>query len=283
MTTSDPLRSSVMYANYSTHTKPHAVRYNDGLKCYLFRLQVEGTCRALVAGQYETIIPGDLLIYPPNQAYDLSVQPRSLSEPDAIQPVSDYFLMGSGEWLDRWWITKSIPARTNIGFDDTVITLWKHLISEKKKVMQNQEELMDYLLKAFCLTLEQVIHTNQRAQGGDVALQLKQFIEHHAHEPLRLEDISASVGLSVSRCSYLFKSAYGRSLFAYCIDVRLKLAEQQVLYTSLTLEQVAERTGFQSYPHFCRMFRERFGYPPGEYRHTFGIGFSEGDTGLIHP
>ncbi|MFC4302506.1 helix-turn-helix domain-containing protein [Cohnella boryungensis] len=266
-----PHRSSVIYANYFTHTKPHSVKYKDGLTFYLFRLQAEGTCRALVAGKYETIIPGDLLIYPPDQPYELNVQPRSAPVSGAVQPVGDYFLTGKGGWLDSWWKDKSLPTKTNIGFDDTVITLWKHIINEKKKVMQNQEEIMDYLLRTLCLTLEQVIGIKQRTKGADTAYKLKLFIENHAHEPLSLEKISASVGLSVSRCSYLFKAAFGQSLFAYCIDVRLKLAQQQVLYSNLALEQVAEKTGFQSYAHFCRVFRERFGHPPGEYRRKFGF------------
>ncbi|MHA7964764.1 helix-turn-helix domain-containing protein [Paenibacillus sp. CAU 1782] len=274
MTSSVQHDSSVIYANYFTHTKPHSVKYRNGLNFYLFRLQAEGTCRALVDGKYETIIPGDLLIYSPDQPYELDVQPRSSPASGAIQPVRDYFMTGKGAWLDSWWGNKSLPTKTNIGFDDTVITLWKHLISEKKKVMQNQEEIMDYLLRTLCLTLEQAIQINQRTKGTDTAYKLKQFIENHAHEPLSLEKISNSVGLSVSRCSYLFKDAFGQSLFAYCIDVRLNLAEQQVLYSDLALEQVADKTGFQSYAHFCRVFRERYGYPPGEYRRKFGFRFN---------
>jgi AraC family transcriptional regulator of arabinose operon len=261
-----------MYANYYAHTEPHSVKYKDGLPFYLFRLQAEGACRALVEGKVETIIPGDLLIYSPGQLYELEVQPRSVPESGEVQPVGDYFLIANGEWLDSWWKDKGFPAKTNIGFDDTVITLWKHIISEKNKVMQNQEEMMDYLLRAFCLTLEQVIQTRQRTKGADTAYKLKLFIENHAHEPLSLEQIAAAAGLSVSRCSFLFKEAFGQSLFAYCIDVRLKLAQQQVLYSNLSMEQVAENTGFQSYPHFCRVFRERFGHPPGEYRRLFGFG-----------
>ncbi|MFM9330754.1 helix-turn-helix domain-containing protein [Paenibacillus mesotrionivorans] len=273
MTKSGPPQCNVLYANYFIHTKPHSVQYQNGLNSYLFRLQAEGTCRALVAGKYETIVPGDLLVYTPEEPYELIVQPRKAPESEEIQPVADYFLIGNGEWLDAWWKDKSLPAKTNIGFDDTVLTLWKHMISEKKKVMHNQEEIMDYLLRTFCLTLEQVIRLKQRTKGADTAYQLKQYIEHHAHEPLSLERISASVGLSVSRCSYLFKAAFGQSLFAYCIDVRLKLAQQQVLYSNQALEQIADKTGFQSYPHFCRVFRQRFGHPPGEYRRQFGFRF----------
>lgn len=274
MTTSYPHKSCVMYANYSTHRKPHSVKYEEGLKFYLFRLQAEGTCRALVDGKYETIIPGDLLIYPPDRPYELNVQPRTARESGGVQPVSDYFLIGSGEWLDSWWQANSLRAKTNIGFDDTVITLWKHIVREKKKLMENQEEILDYLLRAFCLTLAQVIRIRQRSKGAETAYKLKQFIDNHAHEPLSLEQIAASAGLSVSRCSYLFKAAFGQPLFAYCIDVRLRLAQQQVLYSSLTLEQVADKTGFQSYAHFCRMFRERFGHPPGEYRRRLGFRFN---------
>ncbi|WP_018752534.1 helix-turn-helix domain-containing protein [Paenibacillus sanguinis] len=274
MTNSALQRSCVIYANYSAHTKPHAVEYTSGLTFYLFRLQAEGTCRMLVEGKYETVIPGDLLIYPPDQPYGLHVLPRNRPQSQEVQPVADYFLAGKGEWIDAWWKEKGLPIRTNIGFDDTVITLWKHIIGEKKKLMQNQEEIMDYLLRTLCLTLEQVVEIKQHRKGGDAAYKLKQFIENHAHEPLSLEKISASVGLSVSRCSYLFKAAFGQSMFAYCIDVRLKLAQQQVLYSNLALEQVAENTGFQSYAHFCRVFRERFGHPPGEYRRQFGFQFN---------
>jgi len=276
MTKSDPHRSSILYANYILHTKPHSAKYDDGLKCYLFRLQAEGACRARVAGKYETILPGDLLIYSPDQPYELSIHPRGLTDTGSIQPVGDYYLMGNGAWLDSWWHAQELPTKVNIGLDDKVITLWKHMISEKKNMLHHQEQLMDYLLRAFCLTLEQVIQTSQQTKGDDTARKLKQYIDNHAHEPLRLEDISASVGLSVSRSSHLFKAAFGRSLYAYCLDVRLKQAEQLVLYSSLVFEQIAEKTGFQSYPHFCRMFRERFGYAPGSYRHTFGIGISDG-------
>lgn len=274
MTKSVPRGSCVIYANYAAHTKPHSVKFNDGLNFYLFRLQAEGTCRALVAGKYETIIPGDLLIYPPGQPYELNVQPRRALDSDAVQPVGDYFLAGNGEWLDSWWSNRSLPTKTNIGFDDTVITLWKHIVNEKNKVMHNQEEIMDYLLRTLCLTLEQVIEVKQRPKETDIAYKLKQFVENHAHESLSLETISDSVGLSVSRSSYLFKAAFGQSLFSYCIDVRLKLAQQQVLYSNLALEQVAEKSGFQSYPHFSRAFRERFGHSPGEYRRKFGFGFN---------
>lgn len=273
MTKPDPHRSGVIYANYFAHTKPHSVKYEEGLTYYLFRFQAEGTCRALVAGNYETIIPGDLLIYPPGQPYGLNVQPRNLTASGETQPASDYFLAGKGEWLDSWWANTSLPVKTNIGFDDTVLTLWKHIISEKKKMMQNLDEIMDYLLRTFCLTLEHVIGVSPRTKGADTAYKLKLFIDNHAHEPLSLEQISASAGLSVSRCSYLFKAAFGQSMFAYCISVRLKLAQQQVLYSGLTLEQIADKTGFQSYAHFCRMFRGHFEHSPGEYRRKFGFRF----------
>lgn len=268
-----PYRSCVIYADYYEHTKPHSVKYKDGLTFYLFRLQVVGTCRALVAGKYETVIPGDLLIYPPDEPYELHIHPHSAPASDEVQPVGDYYLAGRGDWLDSWWAEKGQATKVNIGFDDTVITLWKHMIGENHKVMQNKKEIMDYLLRAFCLTLEQAIQLKQHGKEADTAYQLKRFIENHANEHLNLKQISASVGLSVSRCSYLFKAAFGQSMFAYCIDVKLKLAQQQVLYSNLTLEQVAEKTGFQNYPHFCRLFRERFGHPPGEYRRQFGLPF----------
>lgn len=100
MNHSAPQGACVIYANYSTHLKPHSARFRDGLTFYLFRLQAEGSCRALVEGKYETIIPGDLLLYPPDQPYELIVQPRGLPKSETVQPVADYFLAGRGSgWM----------------------------------------------------------------------------------------------------------------------------------------------------------------------------------------
>jgi AraC family transcriptional regulator of arabinose operon len=95
---------------------------------------------------------------------------------------------------------------------------------------------------------------------------MKQYIEKHATKPLTLEIISRNAGLSVSRACHLFKATFGQSMMDYCIEIRMSMACEYILYSSLSLERIAELAGFRNYPYFCRAFRMRFGMSPKQYR-----------------
>lgn len=149
MTRSVQHQSSVIYANYFTHTKPHSVTYKDGLNFYMFRLQSEGSCRALVGGKSETIIPGDLLIYPPDQPYELNVQPRSAPDSGAVQPVGDYFLAGNGEWLDSWWKTKTCPLKQTLALTIRSLPYGSILSAKRKKSCRTKRRSWTTFLERF--------------------------------------------------------------------------------------------------------------------------------------
>jgi AraC family transcriptional regulator of arabinose operon len=52
----------------------------------------------------------------------------------------------------------------------------------------------------------------------------------------------------------------------HAILVRLNIAKERILYSSFTLEQIAESCGYASYSYFHRMFRSHFGVSPKSYR-----------------
>lgn len=49
-------------------------------------------------------------------------------------------------------------------------------------------------------------------------------------------------------------------------EARLRHAARLLEATDLPVERVAQASGFVSPFHFHRVFRERFGMPPGAYR-----------------
>ena len=52
----------------------------------------------------------------------------------------------------------------------------------------------------------------------------------------------------------------------HALDVRLELARERIIYTSMPLELIAEMSGFSSYTYFYRTFKRKFGLAPKEYR-----------------
>ncbi|PWI13745.1 AraC family transcriptional regulator [Streptomyces sp. Act143] len=84
--------------------------------------------------------------------------------------------------------------------------------------------------------------------------------------PHTVDSLAAHVSLSPSRLTHLFTRQVGRSPMRALREARLRHAARLLEVTDLSVERVALASGFASPFHFHRVFRERFGMPPGVYR-----------------
>ena len=72
----------------------------------------------------------------------------------------------------------------------------------------------------------------------------------------------------------LMKTHTKKTLHDYLIDYRLHMAKNYLRTTNLNVTTVAEKTGFSSYTYFIKLFRERTGSSPLQYRKKHkNIGF----------
>lgn len=84
--------------------------------------------------------------------------------------------------------------------------------------------------------------------------------------PHTVASLAAGVALSPSRFAHLFTEQLGRSPMRALREARLRHAARLLEGTDLSVERVAAASGFTSPFHFNRVFRERYGNPPGAYR-----------------
>ncbi|MFF0092307.1 helix-turn-helix domain-containing protein [Streptomyces canus] len=86
--------------------------------------------------------------------------------------------------------------------------------------------------------------------------------------PHTVRSLAAEVSLSPSRFAHLFTRQLGRSPMRELREARLNHAARLLESTDLSVERVAAASGFASPFHFNRVFRTRYGTPPGAYRTT---------------
>jgi len=79
-------------------------------------------------------------------------------------------------------------------------------------------------------------------------------------------DAAAACSLSRSHFGYLFRRAMGVSFGKLCQRTRLGFVAHQLLYTTHTLESIAQQTGFVDVSHLARTFAKHYGCTPSEYR-----------------
>ncbi|GAA3811767.1 hypothetical protein GCM10022403_051900 [Streptomyces coacervatus] len=84
--------------------------------------------------------------------------------------------------------------------------------------------------------------------------------------PHTVRSLAESVALSPSRFAHLFTRQLGQSPMRALREARLRHAARLLESTDLSVDRVAAASGFASPFHFSRVFRARYGVPPGAYR-----------------
>jgi len=99
--------------------------------------------------------------------------------------------------------------------------------------------------------------------------QIRSYIEAHLHDPaLTPGRVADAVHLSARRLHQLFESG-GETVGSYILRRRLEecaRAISDLSQSSRTVTEIAFLHGFNNASHFGRVFRERFGLTPSDYR-----------------
>jgi AraC family transcriptional regulator of arabinose operon len=124
---------------------------------------------------------------------------------------------------------------------------------------------------ALCSLEEVVLLTAARAEprrsGVDPRIRrAEDLIAADPGAPHTVRSLADRVSLSPSRFAHLFTEQLGHSPMRALRHARLFHAARLLEATELPVERVAAASGFGSPFHFSRVFRQRYGVPPGEYR-----------------
>ena len=160
--------------------------------------------------------------------------------------------------------------KQNIHFNDSefnVVTDIKNLILRSKTdnyMNAAVQSLFSFALSFFCLP--QTVTESPRALPKWMQQFLQELESIDFSTPIHMTDIYAMSGYSQSALSQQFKKYMGQTLVSYINDLKLNHACNQLKNTNFPLIDIAKSAGFESYPHFSRLFKSKFGLSPLQYR-----------------
>lgn len=93
-----------------------------------------------------------------------------------------------------------------------------------------------------------------------------EFIAQHYPEKIDLDTCAARCCLSRSRFTHLFTEVMGKSPLQYQQQLRLEQARELLVYSSLSVSEIAQQLGFDDPLYFSRMFRRTCGVAPSAFR-----------------
>lgn len=95
---------------------------------------------------------------------------------------------------------------------------------------------------------------------------VRDFIARNLDQDVALTDLARHLELSPSRTSHVVQTLFERSFTELLLSARITRAQVMLATSDLPAARVAERCGFASPFHFSRLFRQRCGAPPGQWR-----------------
>ena len=127
-------------------------------------------------------------------------------------------------------------------------------------------------LGSICEVIEDCIHKFEKnclaeneSARSDVE-RIRQYIQYHVDEDLRIDQLAARVYLSQTYLSYIFKKETGMTLSRYIRQCRMEKAKELLTSTDMKIVQVCEKVGFSNVSYFCQSFREYTGVSPEKFR-----------------
>jgi AraC-like DNA-binding protein len=93
-------------------------------------------------------------------------------------------------------------------------------------------------------------------------------IRHSPTASIRIDDLAQTVGVSPGALSKGFQRALGVSLKDYILHILLNRAKELLVYTDLTVVQIAEMLGYENTAYFHRIFLRKIGLTPSAFRQS---------------
>ncbi len=105
-----------------------------------------------------------------------------------------------------------------------------------------------------------------RNQESRRVTKVKQYINDHYSEQLRLDDLASMVGMSPSAFSRFFKMRTGKSLSDYLLDIRLGYAARMLVDSTKNISEICYESGFNNLSNFNRIFKSKRNITPRDFR-----------------
>ncbi len=92
------------------------------------------------------------------------------------------------------------------------------------------------------------------------------YIQNNYSEEVNNEKLAQALNYHPNYLNNLMKSYSGITIHQYLISYRTDLALRLLLFSALTIKEIAAQIGFKNTTHFSASFRKRTGMSPIEYR-----------------
>ncbi|WP_336757956.1 AraC family transcriptional regulator [Paenibacillus sp. USHLN196] len=149
---------------------------------------------------------------------------------------------------------------------ELVTRLW-HVYNQRGGISRFQTEMLfrDVLNE----TLTCVDHRQNSCESDALFERVSAYIQEYYDQSLTVSSLAEQNNINRNRLSYVFRRHAGMGPAEYVLKYRIKIAQQMLLASDASVQQIAETVGIADPFYFSRVFKKQCGISPTEYRLKF--------------
>lgn len=221
---------------------PYNIHFND--LTFVF----SGTLRYIINDREIVANPSDIIFIPQN-AYRERFYDDAPSNYISINFISD-----------RQY---DLPAYTKKGLTSEIRLMLDACDEIHKNSLNKTNESISLLTKAI---LNQLIYNYNTLSQNPVIVKIKKYISDNLHRRISLSDIADLTFYTPVYCDIFFKKHTGESLISYIVSQKITEAKKLLREGALKVKDIAFAVGYEDNNYFSRIFKEKTGYTPLEYK-----------------
>ena len=268
----------VTHIGYFSKAKYHYCPRKDGINEAVFMYCTEGHGLYSIDGNDNQVVnPGQIIILPP-------LIPHSYIASDH-DPWTIYWMHIKGSIFDSFhknWspvLPKSgkSPGRSHahlVSIPDMTGERIKDIFKQCFSIldMPYQWEDFFYLCQLAATVITLIPRAAKRSvsrlsingsRGIEAAVS---YMKNHLKEAITLEELAASANFSSSYLAQLFREYSSYSPVEYFLRMKIQAAAKDIIFTDLSIREIAEVYGIDDPYYFSRLFKKITGLSPVQYR-----------------
>lgn len=224
-------------------------------------LVIDGSFWCELNGIRETVKRGDLYFIPPRVPFRRSVV-------ETLKVHFFRFEVSADEKSEFLVPTGLIHLLDELRLQSTL----QMLRGAERCSVSAQEELLRHLLwDMICQSNYESRADYRRSFDDPVVWDVLEYFRLHYGEKISIREVAERFGVSPSGLILKFKRVTNRLPMRHLIDIRINQAKHLLVDTSLSIAEIAERTGFENRYYFSNAFKREVGVSPSEYHKRYLI------------
>ncbi|WP_084490190.1 AraC family transcriptional regulator [Niabella ginsenosidivorans] len=246
---------------YYPNAAHHERERPKGCAQYILIYCVKGRGWFSIENKSYEVKPNEFFIIPAGAAHHYGAHEKD--------PWSIYWLHFAGNDADFYYrlLTKTQGKAPVSAVVSTSRQLIFYDIIQHLELMNNTDNIIYSCSCAHAyLSSFQNTQIKLSANENSIIQQCITFMKQNLDKPLRLDEISAEVGLSSSHLSSLFKKQVKSSPIHLFTSLKIQKACQMLMDNSHNIKTISYSLGYEDQYHFSRVFKKIMGISPKHFK-----------------